>query len=263
MHIAVCMKQVVDLEHIRIRPDTREPVLDGLPVKFGDFDKNALEAAVRIKEADQASKVTVVAGGSAKLRDTVKEALAMGADEAVLLIDPAFDGADAGGSARLLATAIEKLGDVDLVLLGEGSADEYSGEVPARLAELLGLPQVTYVRELEILEGGRLRATQDFEDELEVIEVGLPAVVGVTSELNEPRLPPLTAILRAAKKPVQHWTAQDLGVTADVVGAGAAKVATLSNRAPEQARKGLVYEDPEEGVIEVVKALHREGVLET
>jgi electron transfer flavoprotein beta subunit len=263
MHIAVCMKQVVDLEHIRIRPDTREPVLDGLPVKFGDFDKNALEAAVRIKESIQSGKVTVVAGGSAKLRDTVKEALAMGADEAVLLIDPAFDGADAGGSARLLATAIEKLGDVDLVLLGEGSADEYSGEVPARLAELLGLPQVTYVRELEILEGGRLRATQDLEDELEVIEADLPAVVGVTSELNEPRLPPLTAILRAAKKPVQQWTARDLGVTADVVGAGAAKVATLSNRAPEQARKGLVYEDPEEGVIEVVKALHREGVLET
>jgi electron transfer flavoprotein beta subunit len=262
MHIAVCMKQVVDLEQIRIRSDTREPVLEGLPVKFGDFDKNALEAAVRIKEADQTSKVTVVAGGSAKLRDTVKEALAMGADEAVLLIDPAFEGADSGGSARLLATAIQKLGDVDLVLLGEGSADEYSGEVPARLAELLGLPQVTYARELEILGGGCLRVTQDLEEELEVIEVELPAVVGVTSELNEPRLPSLTAILRAAKKPVQQWTAGDLVVTADVVGAGAAKVITLSNRAPEQARKGLVYEDPAEGIVEVVKALRREGVLE-
>jgi electron transfer flavoprotein beta subunit len=256
------MKQVVDLEQIRIRSDTREPVLEGLPLKFGDFDKNALEAAVRIKEADPAVKVTVVAGGSAKLRDTVKEALAMGADEAVLLIDPAFDGADSGGSARLLATAIKKLGDVDLVLLGEGSADEYSGEIPARLAELLGLPQVTYVRELEVLEGGRLRATQDLEDELEVIEADLPAIVGVTSELNEPRLPPLTAILKAARKPVQQWTAGDLGVTADMVGAGAAKVETLSNRAPEQARKGLVYEDPDEGITEVIKALRREGVLE-
>ncbi len=263
MHIAVCMKQVVDLEHIRIRPDTREPVLDGLPVKFGDFDKNALEAAVRIKEADQTSKVTVVAGGSGKLRDTVKEALAMGADEAVLLIDPAFEGADSGGSARLLAAAIEKLGDVDLVLLGEGSADEYSGEMPARLAELLGMPQVTYVRELEIIQGGGIRATQDLEDELEVIEADLPAVVGVTSELNEPRLPPLTAILKAAKKPVQQWTAGDLGVTADVVGAAAAKAVTLSNRAPEQTRKGLVYEDPAQGIVEVVKALRREGVLQS
>jgi electron transfer flavoprotein beta subunit len=263
MHIAVCMKQVVDLEHIRIRPETREPVLDGLPVKFGGFDKNALEAAVRVKEADPTTKVTVVAAGSAKLKDTVKEALAMGADEAVLLIDRAFEGADWGGSARLLATAIQKLGAVDLVLMGEGSADEYSGEVPARLAELLGLPQVTCVRELEILQSGDIRVTQDLEDELEVVEVGLPAVVGVTSELNEPRLPSLTAILKAAKKPVQQWAAGDLGVTADTVGAGAAKVETLSNRAPEQARKGLVFEDPEEGIIEVVKALRHEGVLQT
>jgi electron transfer flavoprotein beta subunit len=261
MHIAVCMKQVVDLEHIRIRPDTREPVLDGLPLKFGDFDKNALEAAVRIKEADQTSKVTVVAGGSAKLKDTVKEALAMGADEAILLVDPAFEGADSGGSARLLATALQKLGDVELVLLGEGSADEYSGEIPARLAELLGLPLVTYVRELEVLQGGGIRATQDLEDELEVVEAGLPAVVGVTSEVNEPRLPSLTAILKAAKKPVRQWTAGDLGATAGVVGAAAAKVETLSNRAPEQARKGLVYEDPQEGILEIVKALRREGVL--
>jgi electron transfer flavoprotein beta subunit len=263
MHIAVCMKQVVDLEHIRIRPETREPVLDGLPVKFGDFDKNALEAAVRIKEADQTSTVTVVAGGGAKLKDTIKEALAMGADEAVLLIDPAFEGADCAGSARLLATAIEKLGAVQLVFLGEGSADEYSGEIPARLAELLGLPLVTYVRELEILQGGAVRLTQDLEDELEVVEADLPVVVGVTSELNEPRLPSLTAILKAARKPVQQWTAGDLGVTADTVGVGAAKATTLSNRAPEQIRKGLVFEDPEEGIVEVVKALRREGVLET
>jgi electron transfer flavoprotein beta subunit len=179
------------------------------------------------------------------------------------LIDPAFEGADCAGSARLLATAIEKLGAVQLVFLGEGSADEYSGEIPARLAELLGLPLVTYVRELEILQGGAVRLTQDLEDELEVVEADLPVVVGVTSELNEPRLPSLTAILKAARKPVQQWTAGDLGVTADTVGVGAAKATTLSNRAPEQIRKGLVFEDPEEGIVEVVKALRREGVLET
>ena len=87
----------------------------------------------------------------------------MGADEAVLLIDPAFEGADAGGSARLLAAAIHKLGDVDLVLLGEGSDDEYSGQIPSRIAELLNVPQITYVRELDVLDGGRVRAVQDFE----------------------------------------------------------------------------------------------------
>ena len=122
MNIIVCMKQVIDLEQIRIKPDTRQPVIDGLPVLFGDFEKCALEEAVRIKE-NHGGKVTVLAAGSPKLRDTIKEALAMGADEAVILIDPVFEGADAMGSARVLAKAIEKLGEYDLILLGDSSAD--------------------------------------------------------------------------------------------------------------------------------------------
>jgi electron transfer flavoprotein beta subunit len=256
------MKQVIDLQQLRIRPETRQPVLEGLPVLLGEFEKNALEAAVQLKEADKATKVTVLASGSAKLKDTIKEALAMGADEAVLLVDPAFEGADAGGSARLLAAAIEKLGDVDLVLLGEGSDDEYSGQVPSRIAELLAVPQMTYVRELEVLDGGRVRGVQDFEEELVTVEADLPALVSVTSELNEPRLPPLTAILKAASKPVHEWSAADLGVTAETVGAGAARLEVLSNLAPEQSRKGVVYEDVEEGVTELVKALRHEGVLD-
>jgi electron transfer flavoprotein beta subunit len=247
---------------VRIRPETREPVLEGLPVLLGEFEKNALEAAIQLKEADESTKVTVLASGSAKLKDTIKEALAMGADEAVLLIDPAFEGADAGGSARLLAVAIEKLGDVDLVLLGEGSDDEYSGQVPSRIAELLSVPQMTYVRELEVLDGGRVRGMQDFEEELVTVEADLPALVSVTSELNEPRLPPLTAILKAASKPVHQWSAADLGVTAETVGAGAAMLEVLSNLAPEQSRKGILYEDVEEGVTELVKALRHEGVLD-
>jgi electron transfer flavoprotein beta subunit len=154
------------------------------------------------------------------------------------------------------------LGDVDLVLLGEGSDDEYSGQIPARLAELLDLPQVTYVRELELLQDGRVKAVQDLEDELEVIEVEPPLVVGVTSELNEPRLPPLTAILKAASKPVHEWTAVDLGVNAETVGVDAAQLKVLSNLAPEQERKGVIYEDMDEAITEIIKALRHEGVLE-
>lgn len=263
MHIAVCMKQVVDLEQIRIRSDTRAPVLEGLPVQFGGFDKNALEAAVQIKEGTQDTKVTVLASGSARLKDTVKEALAMGADEAVLLIDPQFEELDSAGSALVLSKALQKIGDVDLVLLGEGSDDEYSGEIPARVAELLNLPHLTYVRRLTILDGARLQVEQDFEDELELVEVESPAVIGVTSELNEPRLPPLTAILKAASKPVQTWTMADLNLNDQEVGAAAAQIETISNLAPLQARKGLIFEDAEEGIAAIIKALRHEGVLDT
>ncbi len=259
VNIIVCLKQVIDLKQIRIKPDTRQPVLEGLPVLLDDFAKCALEEAVRIKEK-LGGKVTVVAAGSPKLKDTIKEALAIGADEAVLMLDPAFEGADTMGSARLLAKAIQKIGGYDLILLGDGSADNFSGEVPPRLAELLGLPQVGGVRELEVLEG-RVRAGRDLEDALEVVEVDLPAVVSVTGELNTPRLPPLSAILKAGRKPLQIWGPAELGVTAQETGAAASVVQMLSNLAPVQHRKGVLFEDEQEGVVELVKALQQEGVV--
>jgi electron transfer flavoprotein beta subunit len=260
MNIIVCMKQIIDLEQIRIKPDSRQPVLDGLPVLFGDFDKCALEEAVRIKEK-QGGKITAVAAGTAKLKDTIKEALAIGADEAVILTDPAFEGSDTMGSARLLAKAVEKIGEYDLILLGDGSADNYSGQVPPRLAELLDLPQVGSVRELEVLDNG-VRAVRDLEDALEVVEVDLPAVVSVTGELNTPRLPPLSAILKAGRKPVHTWGPDDLGGSAGEVGVAASTVEVLSNLAPVQDRKQIVFEDAKDGVVDLVKALQREGVLE-
>ena len=260
MDIIVCMKQVVDLEQIRIKPDTRQPVVEGLPVLLGDFEKCALEEAVRLKEKS-GGKVTVVAAGSAKLKDTIKEALAIGADEAVILTDPAFQDSDVMGSARLLAQTITKIGEYDLILLGDGSADNYSGQVPPRIAGLLDLPQVAFVREVEVLDNG-LRVVRDLEDALEVMEVDLPAVISVTGELNTPRLPPLSAILKAGRKPLHVWGPDDVGVTADEVGPAASVIKVLSNLAPIQDRKEMVFEDEEEGVVELIKALEQEGVLE-
>ncbi len=260
MNIIVCMKQIVDLEQIRIKADSRQPVLDGLPVLFGDFDKCALEESVRIKEK-QGGKVTAVAAGTAKLKDTIKEALAIGADEAVILTDAAFQGSDTMGSARLLAKAVEKIGEYDLILLGDGSADNYSGQVPPRLAELLNLPQVASVREMEVLDN-KVRAVRDLEDALEVVEVDLPAVISVTGELNTPRLPPLSAILKAGRKPVHTWGPDDLEIAVDSLGKAASTIEVLSNLAPLQDRKEIVFEDAEEGVVELVRALQREGVLE-
>jgi len=262
MHIIVCMKQIVDLTKIRIKADTREPVLEGLPVRFGDFEKNALEEAVRIKEKRGDVKVTAVAVGSPKLKDTIKEALAIGADEAVILTDPLFEGSDEIGTARTLARVIQKIGEYDVILLGEGSTDDHTGQAPSRLAELLGLAQVTYVRELEVLEDKRIRAVRDLEDALEVVEVNLPAIVSVTAELNQPRLPPLTAILKAARKPIKTWGPNDIGVTTGEVGAGVSTIIVLSNLAPAQQRKEVIFEgDVDDVVNELLKALEREGVL--
>jgi electron transfer flavoprotein beta subunit len=254
------MKQVVDLQQIRIKRDTREPVLEGLPVLFGDMDKNALEEGVRIKEK-LGAKVTVLSVGSAKLKETVLEALAMGADEARIVVDPECDGGDPAGSALTLAAAIKKIGAYDLILLGEGSADNYSGQVGSRLCEILNVPQITYVRELTV-EGKTITATRDLESALEVVRATLPAVVSVTSEINKPRRAPLAQILRASRKPLDLWALKDLGISADEVGAATAGIQIISNLAPEQERKGVIFDgEVDEVVSRLVEALRKEGVL--
>jgi electron transfer flavoprotein alpha/beta subunit len=260
MNIIVCLKQVPDLQQIRIKRETREPVLEGVPFVFGQFDKNALEEAVRLKEK-HGGTVIALALGTPKLKENILEALAMGADQAILLTDPAFAGGDSAATAHALAAAIRKIGTFDLILMGEGSADNYSSQVVGRLAELLDLPQITFVRELTIADH-HIRATRDLEDALQVVEAELPVVVSATSELNTPRLPPLTAILKAAKKPITTWTPADLGLTPAHIGVHAATTKILSNLAPAQARKQVLFEgEPDKIVDELVKALQKDAVL--
>jgi electron transfer flavoprotein beta subunit len=259
MDIIVCIKQNVDMKQIRIKKDTREAVLEGLPLLFGDMDKNALEEAVRIKEKAGSGKVTALALGSAKLKDTIKDALAAGADEAVILIDPLFNTLDAGGKARVLAAAIRKIGKFDVLMVGEGSTDNYSGQVGSRLAELLDLPALTYVKQLEFA-NGKMKATRNMEESFEVVESGLPVLVAVTSGINEPRIPSLMQILKAARKPLQEWNTAALSMSAADLGQN--EVNLLSNLAPVELRKKIVYEGKiEENVDNLVNSLIKEGVL--
>ena len=254
------MKQVVDLQQIRIKRDTREPVLEGLPVLFGDMDKNALEEAVRIKEK-YGAKVTALSVGSARLKDTVLEALAIGADEACIVVDPACEGSDTAALAMTLAKAIEKIGQYDLILVGEGSADNYSGQIGSRIAELQDIPQITYARELTI-EGNTVTAVRDVENALEVVKTEMPLVVSVTSEINKPRRPALSQILRASRKPLNSWTLKDLGIDSSEVGSASSAIQVVSNLAPLQDRKGVIFEgDLEETVGKLVDALRKEGAL--
>jgi len=260
LHVIACMKQVVDLQQIRIKRDTREPVLEGLPVLFGDMDKNALEEAVRIKEKHGA-KVTVLSAGSGKLKDTILEALAMGADEACIVVDPACEGSDTASSAMTLARAIEKIGPYDLILVGEGSADNYSGQIGSRIAEILNVPQVTYVRELSI-EGNAVTAIRDIEAALEVVKVNMPLVASVTSEINKPRRAPLAQILRASRKPMKSLAMKDLEIDTARVGSAASAIQVVSNLAPQQERKGIILEgDADESVGKLVDALRKEGAF--
>ena len=255
MNILVCVKQVLDLNQIRIKADTGEPVISGVPYRLSEFDKNALEAAITLKEK-HGGKVTALSFGTSKLKETIKEALAMGADEAMLIVEENWAGGDPGRTAGLLSLAIQKLGAFDLILVGEGSADNYSGQVGPRLAERLGIPQVTYVRVLEFVEG-KILATRDLEDCYEVVESPLGILVSATSELNSPRLPSLMKILAAGKKPLTITTPAELQEVRDGTG-----VEPIRNVAPPLSRKRVLLEGNADKVTEeLVLALQNEGVL--
>ena len=259
MNIVVCLKQIPDLVYIRVKD--RKPILEGAPLIFGEMDRNALEEAVRIKEKIEGTKVIAMAMGGAKLKEGIKSALAIGADEAILLMEPFFANSDTAGTAKALAKAIEKIGGYDLILCGEGSTDNYSGQVGPRLAELLNLPQITYVRKVEI-NGNKIRAVRNMEESFEVAEVEMPALVTVANEINKPRLALLKDILKAGRKPVKELKLADLGLSGDEVGAKGSVREIVSNLAPEQTRKQVVFEGDLKDMVEnLVNALTKEGAL--
>jgi electron transfer flavoprotein beta subunit len=253
--IVVCVKTNPDLQMVRIK--NREAVTEAVPYKIGDLEKNALEAAVVLRDA-VGGKVTALclAEGNRKAAEDVKVALAMGADEAVVIDDPALAAPDQAAVAAALAAAVKKIGACDLLLFGEGSTDNYTGQVGARVAELLGLPQIGYARKIEAAEGA-VRCERSMDDMIETLEAPLPAVVTVVSEINEPRIPGLMQIMKAKSKPLQVWALADLGLEPP-----APLREIVSNLAEEQDRKHLLFEgSAAEQADAFVNALIKEGVL--
>jgi electron transfer flavoprotein beta subunit len=244
VNIVVAMKQTPDLRQLRLRDGA--PLLDEAPKTFGDLDKNALEAAVQLK-GDQ-DRVIALAVGAADVEDTVKEALAAGADEAVVVVVGDGPGRpDARLTAALLAAAVKTIEAPALLIMGEGSGDGYSGQAVGRVAELLEWPQVGFARELR-LEGGEVVAVRSLEDVLETVAAPLPAVVSVSAEINEPRIPAVTAILRAGRKPRRLLGAAELGVESlppatRLLSALAPKTARLGRRLADAAALAAVLAD--------------------
>ncbi len=257
MDIVVCVKTNPDPQMVRIK--NREPVLEAVPFKLGDLDKNALETAIQLRDAAGGKVVALtVAESNRKIKETIKDALAMGADEAAIVDDPAVASLDQAGVATVIAAAVKKLGACDLLLFGEGSSDNYTGQVPSRVAEKLGVPQVGYARKVEAA-GAAVRCERSMDEMIETLELPLPAAVTVVSEINEPRIPSLMHIMKAGSKPTQVWTLADLGLDAAAL---APKQEVVSNLAEEQDRKRIVFEGTAAEQAEAfVNALVKEGVV--
>ncbi|WP_312721649.1 electron transfer flavoprotein subunit beta/FixA family protein [Mobilicoccus sp.] len=246
MNIVVCVKYVPDAQADRTFDDSDNTVdREGVDGLLSELDEYAVEEALKIKEAGEA-EVTVLTMGPTGAAEAVKKSLQMGADKGVHICDDALAGSDAGATSLVLAEAVKKLGQVDLVLTGMASTDGTMSVVAAMLAERLGLPQVTFASELT-LEGDGLTIRRDGDVATEIIASSLPAVVSVTDQINEPRYPSFKGIMAAKKKPVETWSLSDLGVDPSQVGLENAwtKVLSTAKRPPRQ--QGLIVSDDGNG----------------
>lgn len=193
------------------------PVQGIAPVVNG-FDENATEAALRLKEKHAGSTVTVLSVGMNLAQDVIKKPLSMGADELVLLQDPAFEDGDAYVTAYILSLAVKKIGQFDLIICGRQASDTDRGQVGVAVAETLGLPSVTIGKSVEVKDS-KVVIERVQTDGSEVVEAPLPALVTVSNELGEPRYPTLRGIMQAGRKKPIVWSAADIGADPGKLGA--------------------------------------------
>ena len=258
--IIVLVKQVFQTADLKVDRASKTVVTQGVPRVISETDKNAVEEAVRIKEK-HGGKITALSLGPPEAKEALREALAMGADEAYLITDPRFEGSDAHATANVLAAAVTKVLEYDLILCGAYSEDIYAFQVGPRLAEICNLPQITYAAEVT-LEGNRLLVERDLESERQVVEAKLPCLVSVVREINEPRLPTLMAIMAASKKPMKTWNAADLSLEADEIGFNGSLIEVLRSTVSAGERRRITFQgEPKDIAPKIVKALVEEGVL--
>jgi electron transfer flavoprotein beta subunit len=250
--IIITLKQVPDpeapKENFRIdetamkilNPTNVDPVING-------FDENSIEAALQIKEAG-GGKITAICMGEEGATRALKQALAMGVDEGILLHDAAFAEADPTATAYVLSEAIKKIGTYDLILCGRSASDWDQSQVPSGIAEFLDLPSVTTVQKVEPQNGATVRIERILEDGYEVLDVQTPCVATLSNEANRPRYPTLKGIMSAGKKQIPTWDAAELGVdTAKTGSAGSlTKVTKLYIPAFEGTCEFIEGETPEE-----------------
>lgn len=217
MNIIVSVKQVPDTTEVKLDPETNTLIRDGVPSIVNPFDKNALEAALQLKEK-HGGKVTVITMGPPQAKAALKECLAMGADEAVLISDRAFAGADTWATSYTLASAIKKIGQTDIIICGKQAIDGDTAQVGPGIAEQLDITQITYIQKILDIDDGVIQAERVIDGGVEIIETRLPVLLTVEKSINEPRYPTLKGTRRANKAEIKTYTAADIDVDSELAG---------------------------------------------
>ena len=264
MKIVVCAKQVPDTTEVKLDPKTNTLIRDGVPSIINPDDKAGIEAALQLKEK-VGGTVTVVSMGPPQADAALREALAMGCDEAILVTDRAFGGADTWATSSTIAAALKKL-DYDVIITGRQAIDGDTAQVGPQIAEHLGIPQVSYAEEIVEAEEGKLVVKRQFEDRCHIIEVKTPCLITALAELATPRYMTVHGIFDAYReKEVKVWTLEELKDTVDMANIGLKGSPTnVKQSFTKQAKgKGLYYKDlsPEDAVETIVAKLEERHII--
>ncbi|MCD3377722.1 electron transfer flavoprotein subunit beta/FixA family protein [Clostridium botulinum C] len=241
MKIVVCLKQVPDTNQVKIDPVTGTLIREGVPSIINPEDKNALEEALRIKD-EKGATVTVISMGPPQAEAALREAMAMGADDAILISDRAFAGADTLATSHALAGALKKL-DYDIIFAGRQAIDGDTAQVGPEIAEHLQLPQITYVEKVDV-EGDKLTVRRALENGYEVLEVETPCLLTAIKELNEPRYMDMRNVFGVFDKEVKVWSADDIDVDKALLGLKGSPTKVKKSMTKEAKGQGEVVNMP-------------------
>ena len=248
MKIIVCIKQVPDTTTVRINEKTGTMEREGVPTMVNPYDLYAIEAALKIKE-EHGGSVAALSMGPPQVQDALREVVSMGVDEAFLLSDREFAGADTLATSYTLSLGLARIGDYDLVLCGKQAVDGDTAQVGPEMAEHLGVPFVGFVRKIREVRPGFITVERMTDDGGEVVESPLPAVVSVVKEINEPRLPSLRGKMRAKKFEATLWGAADIGAEAGRIGMTGSPTWVARSFTPEPRGGGEILQGEESGAL--------------
>lgn len=260
MEIIVCIKQVPDTTEIRIDPETNTLIRDGVPSIINPFDENAIEEALLLKEK-HGGRVTVMTMGPPQAEAALRDSLAMGVDDVILISDRKFAGADTWATSYTLAKAIEKIGNYDIILFGKQAIDGDTAQVGPGVGEWLNIPQVAYIRKIEVKDN-IAKVERMMEDGYEIVEIKLPALFTVLKEMNEPRYPSLKGKLMAKKKEIPVWTAADIKAEDDKIGLDSSPTKVVRTFTPTPRDRGEIFDgEPADSASELVKRFQEMKLL--
>ncbi|WP_026394032.1 electron transfer flavoprotein subunit beta/FixA family protein [Acetobacterium malicum] len=261
MESIVCIKQVPDTSEVKIDPVTNTLIRHGVPSIINPFDKNALEAAVQLKEI-HGGTVTVLTMGPPQAVEALRECLSLGADKAYLVSDRAFSGADTLATSYTLAAAIRRIGKFDLIFCGKQAIDGDTAQVGPEIAEFLDVPQVTFVSKI-LVKQDNIQVEKEQDDGYEVIEVELPALLAVVKSINIPRYPSIKSKMAARKVEIETITAEDLDIDNGRLGLGGSATQVKKIFSPKKRSSGTMIQldNDKEAALELFERILENSVF--